>query len=854
MNAKEIFKTLFISMLFLTSDLAAETNEDTLSSKTEWHYESASRIANDGKWVILHQFFAGEKAKARHAFFVNTSTQKKVQIPNFTEFHNALMNNGIVAGRIDGKFAIVRLDNPSNITYLDSIKSFKAVKNSNLLVLLTHNNQLRLLKPNNGSSNFKEVFRSEHVTEFILNNRQDKLIYQTKGLRKELHYLELSALKSKKLINLKEDLKPVIWSAFEDAFVIVNSDNSLTLINLSDNETKTINLEKEKLERLKVEFFKNNDLYISYNILSDQTKEPHSGYVDIWNGNSRFLIPSDFKIKKDISYKAFVYTYQTNDMIELERSIDKEYLNIGVPGYLLQYNQFEFQDFQMRIPNIRYSLFDIASRTVTEELTTTPLYYFFLPSADGKHLLYPAKTIEDWEIYNFETKERQTLSSNGEATFVPIWCNDNEHIFLIQGNNLVKYNVKSKQNQTLSNFKDEGKMYLINSSTGIHNNKAHYIDKNHPFLFAKISPGNNSINIYKNKKVTKLATSTNVIANPKNLKDTSTPDGKTLVFTEENFNMPPTLKLYTKGKTTTLYKNSMPEEFYNWRKMKTFEFEDKYGVKLKGFLQYPKNFTPDKKYPMIIWIYESFMKTPYLFSMPSLESSEGFNEALFTENGYFACFLDTYVSDEGPGISATDCVLKGTAAAIRTEPSINADKIGLVGFSFSGYKVSAIATQTDRFAAIVSGGGAHDLIGGFSFRYNYYRQTPDWFMTENSQYMFKDTYADNPKKYINNSPLLNAHKVKTPMLLWTGLEDDNVDWENTRKMFVALKRYKKPVIALFYNNVGHSMSASDSSQLKDLNIRSLQWFDYFLKDKRDTDWINKGINYNKYTWNRLETM
>lgn len=256
---------------------------------------------------------------------------------------------------------------------------------------------------------------------------------------------------------------------------------------------------------------------------------------------------------------------------------------------------------------------------------------------------------------------------------------------------------------------------------------------------------------------------------------------------------------------------------------------------------------------MVIYTYAEDETDIKEFLLPTTSNSAGFNIPLLNDNGYFVFYVQSYVSDQGPAISALESVTSGVKAILKKESAINDLKLGLIGHSFGGYKVSYIASQTDMFAAIVSGAGTHDRIGGAMYRYNTYRNGFDLFMAEKGQYGFKDSYAENPQKYLDNSPILHAHKVKTPMLMWTGLKDDNVLWENTRKMFVALKRYQIPTIALFYKNVGHDVMPNQPVEHADLTFRVMDWFDYFLKENKDIDWISKGIDYDNYSWNQLDT-
>lgn len=87
--------------------------------------------------------------------------------------------------------------------------------------------------------------------------------------------------------------------------------------------------------------------------------------------------------------------------------------------------------------------------------------------------------------------------------------------------------------------------------------------------------------------------------------------------------------------------------------------------------------------------------------------------------------------------------------------------------------------------------------------------------------------------------MYNADKVQAPILLWTGDRDQNIDWEQTMEYFLSLKRSGKNAVAIFYPNESHGLQKTQN--LLDLYTKVENWFDYFLKDKKDVDWINKQI-------------
>lgn len=90
-----------------------------------------------------------------------------------------------------------------------------------------------------------------------------------------------------------------------------------------------------------------------------------------------------------------------------------------------------------------------------------------------------------------------------------------------------------------------------------------------------------------------------------------------------------------------------------------------------------------------------------------------------------------------------------------------------------------------------------------------------------------------------NNPIYYVEQVNAPVLLWSGLNDQNVTSDHTMAFYNALRRNKKDVIALYYNDQGHSLQELQSQF--DLTSRILDWFDYFLKENTKIEWISDGI-------------
>ncbi|WP_158963480.1 alpha/beta hydrolase family protein [Myroides fluvii] len=839
---------------FLTTSLLsyAYVQQDGIPVDRRWNILLASKISPDGNWTLVYNWNTFDTT-LNSTYYVNTQSGQKVDITKLDGAHNHLLYNDIIVGKKQNKIEVVNLHKAQQSILFENIKSFetRAKLDHNLLLTISNDSVLEVRNLNKKN---KVVFWDADISEFALNPNKNTLLYRKSNTKDILFTVDLNTTK-KQAINLAtESLKSLYWNTNQDIFAFLTHDNNLKIVNIKVQSVRELALDKEKLERFELKFYSNNDIFIKYNIKTDQIIES-SDYLDIWNGNSKFLSPSEFNLKHKLKYKALVYKYKEEVVQEINRSRENDCEFVNIPNHILTYNPFLLIDYQDFVKRAKYTLVELS--TNKKVLSTTARgKWDFIPSKNSKHLLYLMdEKLAQWGVYTIQTQEIVDLYAHNDYSSKPRWSLDSKNIYYTKENELWDLNLTKNQHKKISDFKLKNKIDPIND-VRFENYDNAFIHTDKPVLFVSASIKGTAIySLQKDRFELQKNVNNTSLTNTSKIHDLVSQDAKTMVYTEENLLTPPTVKLLKNKKESTILSPSLPQELYNWYKYETIDFTDKYDVPLKALLYYPKDYDPNKKYPMIVYIYNK-VHTVKTFSDRSFKSPEplnsvGFNHFKLNEEGYFICYIDTYVSDEGPGLSAVECVTKGVEAVTVAQPSIDKTKLGLIGHSFGGYKTSFIATHSNLFAAIVSGAGAHDFIGGFTYRFSNYRYYPEWFMAESSQYNMKQSYAENPKKYIDNSPILHAQNVNTPLLIWTGLLDENVYWENTRKMYIALLRYKKPTIALFYNDMDHGGGPDVPKQTLDLNHRVKDWFDYFLKGKQDRNWIIEGIK-NPYSWNQLD--
>ncbi|WP_433836307.1 alpha/beta hydrolase family protein [Flavobacterium anhuiense] len=141
------------------------------------------------------------------------------------------------------------------------------------------------------------------------------------------------------------------------------------------------------------------------------------------------------------------------------------------------------------------------------------------------------------------------------------------------------------------------------------------------------------------------------------------------------------------------------------------------------------------------------------------------------------------------------------------------------------------------FATAVASGAITDLVSYYHTVGSFGR--PNIWRFEAEQWNMGSPHQI-PELYRANSSIFHADKIDKPLLLWSGKNDPQVDMRQSQEFYLALRRLRKKSIMLLYPNEGHILL--DKKNQKDITIRTLQWFNYFLKDEITSDWISFGVN------------
>jgi dipeptidyl aminopeptidase/acylaminoacyl peptidase len=281
--------------------------------------------------------------------------------------------------------------------------------------------------------------------------------------------------------------------------------------------------------------------------------------------------------------------------------------------------------------------------------------------------------------------------------------------------------------------------------------------------------------------------------------------------------------------------NIQPQSKYNWLTTELVKWKTPDGTIASGVLYKPEDFDSKKKYPVILTYYEKWSNMVYDFLEPGA-TRDRLNIPYFVSRGYIVFAPDISYKIGNPGESAFSSIISASSYLSKFK-WINENSLGLYGHSFGGYETIYTITHTNRFAAAAAAAGISDLIsfyggvvsGGISAGY--------W--TETYQGRIGATLWERPDLYIKNSPIFEANRVNTPLLMMNNKNDSQVHFEQGLEFFMALRRLNKRAWLLQYDEGTHSLNLP--SDANDFTIRLTQFFDHYLKGVSAPVWMTKGI-------------
>lgn len=162
--------------------------------------------------------------------------------------------------------------------------------------------------------------------------------------------------------------------------------------------------------------------------------------------------------------------------------------------------------------------------------------------------------------------------------------------------------------------------------------------------------------------------------------------------------------------------------------------------------------------------------------------------------------------------------------AIENLPYVDPDKVGIFGWSHGGYHtLMNILTWPDDYQAAYAGVPVSDLVARMGYSSQSYRDMFEEFIGK--------TAENDVKEYRRRSPVFHAEKLRTPLLIHTNTNDEDVNVLEVEHMIEALKAAGKKFEYKIYQNApgGHRFNRIDTKLAKDSRKEMWEFLARYLK-------------------------
>jgi len=288
-------------------------------------------------------------------------------------------------------------------------------------------------------------------------------------------------------------------------------------------------------------------------------------------------------------------------------------------------------------------------------------------------------------------------------------------------------------------------------------------------------------------------------------------DASVYVDVWSNTRTPPQAELYRAdgSKLATLVDNTIdanhPYHKY-WSAQRKTEFGELKAVDgetLHYSVIKPLDFDPAKKYPVVVFVYGGPAAQTVINSWPG--RADAFFNQYLSQHGYIVFSIDNRGTPRR-GVKFGSALFRhqGNVEVIdqlrgidylKTLPYVQADKIGVYGWSNGGYMtLMLLAKASNTFACGVAGAPVTDW-GLYDTHYT-------------ERYM--DLPKNNPDGYPDSTVFAHLDGLKSKLLLIHGMADDNVLFTNSTKLMSELQKRGTPFELMTYPGAKHGLRGSDA--------------------------------------------
>ena len=240
-------------------------------------------------------------------------------------------------------------------------------------------------------------------------------------------------------------------------------------------------------------------------------------------------------------------------------------------------------------------------------------------------------------------------------------------------------------------------------------------------------------------------------------------------------------------------------------------------LKFNAYVFVPKGIDVNKKYPLIVLahggvhgnfgtyhthIVRELMAQGYVVVAPEYRGSSGYGEAFWQAIDY-------------GGLEVQDSEAS-RAYMVENYDFVDKDRVGVIGWSHGGLiSLMSVFQYPDHYKVCFAGVPVSDLVARMGYHDDKYREL------FSADYHIGKTAKENVEEYRRRSPVWHVEKLKTPLLIHTNTNDDDVHVLEVETLIRAFKAAGKKFEYEIFNEIpgGHSFDRIDLRQSREIRLR-----------------------------------
>jgi len=250
-------------------------------------------------------------------------------------------------------------------------------------------------------------------------------------------------------------------------------------------------------------------------------------------------------------------------------------------------------------------------------------------------------------------------------------------------------------------------------------------------------------------------------------------------------------------------------------------------LKFWTYIFIPKNIDRSKKYPLLVLphggvhanfttyhthIIREMVSQGYIVVAPEYRGSTGYGEGFYKKIDYGGLENeDTYASRN---------------YMIENYDFVDSKRVGIIGWSHGGMiTLFNIFNHPDDYQVAFAGVPVSDLIARMGYYDEEYRNL------FSASYHIGKTAQEDVEEYRRRSPANYADKLKTPLLIHTNTNDDDVNVLEVEHLIRALKAAGKDFEYEIYKDApgGHSFDRIDIKNAMEIRLKIYRFLNTYLK-------------------------